>query len=46
MTDTGRERARVLENISFAVVNGHITQAQADEARAALRTEWRRIDNE
>ena len=41
-----RERAIVLENISFAVVNGHITQAQAEQARAALIAEWSRQDND
>ena len=46
MTPTERERARVLDNISMAFVNGKITKAQADEARAALIEEWRILDNE
>jgi hypothetical protein len=41
-----RERAIVLENISLAVVNGHITRAEAEQARAALIEEWRIIDND
>ena len=46
MTDTERERARVLDNISMAFVNGEISKAESDRLKADFIAEWRRIDNE
>ena len=46
MTDIERERARVLENIGLAFVNGEISKAEAERLKTDFIAEWRRIDNE